>query len=100
MNKFSKGIALRLRRICDSDEKFNIRSSEYQNYLIARDCNPTVVKNQFLSVRNMTKSDARQVKPKPHRLNINLVTVYHPFIKNLQTVTSEITFLYYIVILK
>ena len=33
----------------------------------------------------MTKSDARQVKPKPHRLNINLVTVYHPFIKNLQT---------------
>ena len=48
----------------------------------------------------MTKSDARQVKPKPHRLNINLVTVYHPFIKNLQTVTSEITFLYYIVILK
>ena len=34
----------------------------------------------------MTKSDARQVKPKPHRLNINLVTVYHPFIKNLQTV--------------
>ena len=33
----------------------------------------------------MSRSDARQVKPKAHRLNINLVTVYNPII-NLQTV--------------
>ena len=32
-----KGVALRLRRICDSDEKFEKHSAEYQNYLIARD---------------------------------------------------------------
>ena len=32
-----KGIALRLRRICDSDEKYDERSEEYQKYLIARD---------------------------------------------------------------
>ena len=44
INKVPKGIAL---RICDSDEKFDIRSSEYQNYLIAWDYNPTVVKNQL-----------------------------------------------------
>ena len=30
-------IALHLRRICDSDEKFNFRSIEYKNYLIAID---------------------------------------------------------------
>ena len=47
INKVPKGIALRLRRICDSDEKFDIRSSEYQNYLIARDNNPTLVKKQL-----------------------------------------------------
>ena len=34
----------------------------------------------------MSKKDARQVKPKSHRSNINLVTVYNPIIKNLQTV--------------
>ena len=72
--------------MCDSDEKFDIRSPEYQNYLIARDYNPTLVKKQFHSVRNMSRSDARQVKPKSHRSNINLVTVYNPIIKNLRTV--------------
>ena len=81
-----KGIALRLIRLCDSDEKFDIRGSEYQNYLIARDYNPTLVKKQFRSVKNMGRSDARQVKPKSHRSNINLVTVYNPIIKNLQNV--------------
>ena len=33
----------------------------------------------------MSRSDARQVKPKSYRSNINLVTVYNPIIKNLQT---------------
>ena len=42
--KFPQGIALRLWRVCSSDEKFDIGSSEYQNYLIARYYNPTLVK--------------------------------------------------------
>ena len=33
----------------------------------------------------MTRSDARQVKPKSHRLNGNLVTIYNPIIKYLET---------------
>ena len=44
INKVLKGIPLRLRRMYDSDEKFDIRRSKYQNYLIARDYNPTLVK--------------------------------------------------------
>ena len=32
-----RGIALRIRRICDDDETFKQRSSGYQNYLTARD---------------------------------------------------------------
>ena len=54
INKIPKGTALGLRRVCDSDENFDIRSSEYQNYLIARYCNPTLVKKRFHSVRNMS----------------------------------------------
>ena len=34
----------------------------------------------------MTRSVAGQDKPKLHRLNVNLVTVYNPIIKNLETV--------------
>ena len=37
----------RLKRICNSDKKFDILSYEYQNYLISRDNNPTLVKNSF-----------------------------------------------------
>ena len=35
-----KDIALRLRRICDSNEKYDERAEEYQKYLIARDYQP------------------------------------------------------------
>ena len=34
----------------------------------------------------MTRSDARQVKPKLHRLNVNLITAYNTIKKNLETV--------------
>ena len=42
-----RGVVLRLRRICNSDKKFEKRSIEYQNYLIARDYNPDKVKKQY-----------------------------------------------------
>ena len=76
INKIPKGIALRLRRLCDSDEKSDIRNSEYQNYLIARDYNSAVVRNLFHSFRNMSGKDARRVNPKSQRLNVTLLTLY------------------------
>ena len=47
-NKVLK-VPLSLRRISAPDKKIDIRSSEHQNYLIARDYNPTLVrkKNSF-----------------------------------------------------
>ena len=47
-----RGIALRLRRISDDDETFEKRSSEYRNYLIARDHKPSIVKKQFNKKEN------------------------------------------------
>ena len=43
-----KGIALRLRRICDSDEKYDQRSEEYQMYIKARDYQSVSVKTCLL----------------------------------------------------
>ena len=41
------GVALRIRRICNSDEKFEKHNAEYQNYVIARDYRPYKMKRQF-----------------------------------------------------
>ena len=50
-----KGVVLRLRKICDSDEKFEKYSAEYQNYLIASDYNPGKVKKQFSDIKKPTR---------------------------------------------
>ena len=36
INNVPRGIALRLRRICDTDKKFEFCANEYKQYLIAR----------------------------------------------------------------
>ena len=68
INSIPKTIAIRLIRISDSDKKSDMRSDEYQNYLIARDYNISLAKKQFHSVRSIDRSEARQVKRKviPH----------------------------------
>ena len=47
--------ALRLRRRCDSDEKFKHRSEEYKDCLIARDYHPGLVKKQFKKVEMLER---------------------------------------------
>ena len=58
ISKIPEGIALRLRRICDSDEKYEKRSNEYQNYLIARNYSPSLVVEQFQKVSQISHDNA------------------------------------------
>ena len=58
INKIPEVIALRLRRICDSDEKYEKRSNEYQNYLIARNYSPSLVAKQFQKVSQISRDNA------------------------------------------
>ena len=44
VERILKDDALRFRQICDSDEKFEKHSAEYQNYLVARYYKPSKVK--------------------------------------------------------
>ena len=61
IESISKGVGLCLKRVCDSDEKFEKHSAEYQNYLIARDCKPgKVKKNQFSGIKKLTRIEKRQ----------------------------------------
>ena len=85
-----KGIALRHRRICDDDETFNKRSEEYQRYLVAREHNPSLVKQQFSEVRNKTRSEARQKQNKKDKVsNIKFITTYNPALPNINKIIQS-----------
>ena len=60
MENIPEGVALRLRRFCDSDEKFEKHSVEYQNYLIARDYKTGKVKKQFSYIKRLTREGVRK----------------------------------------
>ena len=64
INNVPRKFALRLKRICDSDEKFAVRSNEYKNYLIARENKPKVVEKHFSESSKLSRVEAKQTKPK------------------------------------
>ena len=82
-------MALRLRRICNTDEKFDICGYEYQNDLIVRCYEATLVKRQFHAVKNISRYEARKVEPKVIKSNGNLITVYNPVMENLEKVLND-----------
>ena len=86
----SKGIALRLRRNCGSDEKYDERSEEYQKYLIARDYQPGCVKRQFEEVNKLSRSEARRTKVKSNQVRkLNFFTTYKPSLPNMHTLAKK-----------
>ena len=92
-----KGVALRLRMICDSDEKFEKHSAEYQNYLVARDYKPGKVKKQFSDIKKLTRKEAR--KPKllktTFSTSFNLITQCDLLFPNLKTlIRNHLSILY------
>ena len=85
-----RGIALRLRRICDDDETFKKRSSEYQNYLIARDHKPSIVKKQFSEIKNKRRFEARKKQTKEDKVSdLKLITTYNPALLNIHNIIQK-----------
>ena len=85
-----KGIALRLRRICDHDETFDKRSTEYQNYLIVREHKPSLVKQQFSEVRKKTKAGARQKQNGKEKVNdVKSINTCNPALPNINKIIKN-----------
>ena len=80
---------MRLRRIYDSDNKFEKRSKEYQNF--ARVYKTRKVTKQFSDIRNISREKARQ--PKTHNekfsTSCNLTTQYNPLLPNIKTIIKK-----------
>ena len=86
----TKDIALRLRRICDNDETFEKRSTEYQNYLIAREHKPSLVKQQFSEVRKKTRAEARQKQNRKEKVSdVKFITTYNPALPNINKIIKN-----------
>ena len=62
INKVPQGIALRLRQICDTTEKYESRADEYKSYLLARDYKPSIVDKQFQKISQISREDASKTK--------------------------------------
>ena len=81
INKVPQGIALRLRRICDTTEKYESRADEYKNYLLARDYKPSLVDKQFEKISQISREDARKSKAKSNQVSkIKFVTKCIPML--------------------
>ena len=93
LENIPKSVALevrRIRRICNSDEKFEKHSAEYQNYLIARDYKPAKTKKKkkpFSDIEKLTREEVRKPKllKSTFSTSCNLITRHNPLLPNLKT---------------
>lgn len=60
IEKVQEGAALRLRWICDTDNKIKVESNEYQQYLITRGYKPNKVCKQFSEVAKICRETRQQ----------------------------------------
>ena len=73
-----KGVALRLRRLCSTNEDFDIKTKEYAAYLVARGHDPGSVMDTFKNIRDIPRNDARKKKIANNNSKIILSTKYNP----------------------
>ena len=62
INNIPHGVALRLRRMCDSDEKFKHCSEEYKNYWIAWGYHPGLVEKQFQKIEMTPRHECAKLR--------------------------------------
>ena len=92
LNNISRDITLRLRRICDTDEKFNSRSTEYNNYCIARDYKPSIVNKHFVHVSILSVQQAGQKSANQKSQvskNVKLVMKYNSRLPDLNSLLKK-----------
>ena len=85
-----KGVALQLRRICDSDDKFDDRSVQYRKYLVARDYKPSKVNKEFSDIENISREEARRSKNcNNFPVSCKLITQYIPLLPSIKPIIKK-----------
>ena len=60
INGIPKGVALRLRRICSSDNEYNEKSDEYMSYLTDRGYKQKKIEKTFKNIEKLPRTEARK----------------------------------------
>ena len=82
-------MALRLRRICSTDEFFNTRSSALTTHLIKRGYKHRFVKDAMEKVRQIPRSTALETSIKKESHRIPFVITFNPALPNIPQVISS-----------
>ena len=82
--------ALRLRRRCDSDEKFKHRSEEYKDCLIARDYHPGLVKKQFKKIEMTSRQNARKKNTERIKVSkVKFIATFNPALPSIEVLFTK-----------
>ena len=73
-----KGVALRIRRICSSEQDYLEKSKEYMAHLVATGHSPKKIKRTFENVGKMTRTEARVKKQR-------VIKKYYYFFSRIQS---------------
>ena len=84
------GVALRLKRICSTEEEFSKKSIEYKNHLLARGYKRNKVKKQFQKVNFFSRETLLTKQPKiSSNKKIVLNLDYHPTLRNVGSIIKR-----------
>ena len=86
-----KGVALRLRRICSTDQQFNKRSNEYKTYLIGRGRKLKNVEKSFNDALNMSRQQSciKKTKSTISKDKIVFCSKYNPLGPNIKSIIQK-----------
>ena len=85
-----KGVALRLRRLCSTDNEFDAKAVEYEEHLKNRGYNKRMVRKPFADIRKKSREDARlPISKENGEKKIIFSTKYNPRGPNVNKIVKE-----------
>ena len=84
------GQALRIHRICSTDELFEKRAREFCGYLIKRGYNPEFVSKEIDRARRVPREDTLRDKQPVTNERIPFVATFHPVLPNIAKILHRL----------
>ena len=76
--------------MCNSDEKFTVRSNEYKNYFITKEYKLKVAEKHFSKIFKLSIAEARQTKPKQQvTIRLPFALTYNPMLPNMRSLIKK-----------
>ena len=82
-------LGLRCRRICSSDEKFELRLSELKSDLVSRQYHEKIIDEAFKKVRQISREKALQKVVKSENSREILSITFHPSLPSIQKIVKK-----------